>query len=116
MSRSDSRPSRPRVMYSPRALACLRRPLCRVSQVPRLICPHAPSPTTPESPVAACTHCFTTGVRLHHVWQFGRSQLHNEAESDSLALRLTGSLCPASCHGLLRPTRAPLPVEWVITG
>jgi len=53
MGRSDSRPSRPRVMHSPRALACLRRPLRRVSQVPRLIFPHAPSPTTPESPVIA---------------------------------------------------------------
>jgi hypothetical protein len=53
MDRSDSRPSRPRVMHSPRALACLRRPLRRVSQVPRLIFPHAPSPTTPESPVIA---------------------------------------------------------------
>src|SRR5208282_3684182 len=53
MSRSDSRPSRPRVMHSPRALARLRRPLRRVSQVPRRIFPHAPSPTTPESPVIA---------------------------------------------------------------
>ena len=42
--------------------------------------------------------------------------LHNEAESGSLALRLMGSPRPASCHGLLRPTRAPLPVEWAITG
>jgi hypothetical protein len=49
------------------------RPLRRVSQVPRLIFLHAPSPTTPESPVAALAHCFTTGIRLHHVWQLGRS-------------------------------------------
>src|SRR5208282_1348137 len=63
MSRSDSRPSRPRVMHSPRALARLRRPLRRVSQVPRLIFPHAPSPTTPESPVIALAPL------LHHRWQ-----------------------------------------------
>jgi hypothetical protein len=68
-------------MHSPRALAGSRRPLRRVSQVPRLICPHAPSPTTPESPVIAHSHCFTTGDRLHHVVQLGRSHLLNEAES-----------------------------------
>ncbi len=75
MSRSDSRPSRLRVMYSPQALACLHRPLRRVSQVPRLICPRAPSPSTPESPVVALALYFTTGSRLRHVWQLGGSHL-----------------------------------------
>src|SRR5208337_4171174 len=40
--------------------------------------------------------------------------LHNEAESGSLALRLTGSPHEASPHGLLRLTLARLPVEWAI--
>jgi len=40
--------------------------------------------------------------------------LHNEAESGSLALRLTGSPREASPHGLLRLTLARLPVEWAI--
>jgi hypothetical protein len=35
----------------------------RVSQVPRPIYPHAPSPTTPESPMAAFSRCF------RHRWQ-----------------------------------------------
>src|SRR5208282_1118038 len=39
--------------------------------VPRLICPHVLSPSTPESPVAAFAHYFTTGVRLHHTWKTG---------------------------------------------
>ena len=61
-----------RVMHSPRALAALPATR-RASQVPRLICPHAPSPTTPESPVVALAPYFTTGRRLRHVWQLGRS-------------------------------------------
>jgi hypothetical protein len=40
--------------------------------------------------------------------------LHNEAESGSLALRLTGSPREASPHGLLRLTLARLPAEWAI--
>jgi hypothetical protein len=40
--------------------------LRRVSQVPRLIYPRAPSPLTPEGPTAAFTPCFTAGGRLHH--------------------------------------------------
>jgi hypothetical protein len=40
--------------------------------------------------------------------------LHNEAESGSLALRLTSSPREASPHGLLRLTLARLPVEWAI--
>ena len=42
--------------------------------------------------------------------------LRNEAESGSLALRLTDSLRQASLGGLLRSTLARLPVEWAITG
>ena len=67
-------PGHSRVMHSPAVLAHSRAPPGWVSQVPRLICPHAPSPTTPESPMVACTHCFTIGGRLHHVWQLGRSR------------------------------------------
>jgi hypothetical protein len=40
--------------------------------------------------------------------------LHNEAESGSLVLRLTGSPREASPGGLLRLTLARLPVEWAI--
>jgi len=44
------------------------------------------------------------------------SRTPNEAESGSLALRLTSSLCEASPDELLRLTLARLPVEWAITG
>jgi hypothetical protein len=43
--------------------------------------------STPESPTAARTHCFTIGGRLRHVAQLGRSRLHNEAESVHLRYR-----------------------------
>jgi hypothetical protein len=40
----------------PRVVADQTAPLlCRVSQVPRLIYPRAPSPTTPEGPASACS-------------------------------------------------------------
>jgi len=34
----------------------------QVSQVPRRICRHPPSPFTPESPIAAHAHCFAVGA------------------------------------------------------
>jgi hypothetical protein len=55
----------------------------RVSQVPRLICRRPPSPITPGSPTAALAHCFAVGMRLHHLWRDGHSQMFNEAETGS---------------------------------
>src|SRR6056297_3313241 len=61
MSPSDSRTNLPAVIDSRRKL--MAEPSSeRVSQVPRLICRCPPSPTTPESPVAALARCFAAGV------------------------------------------------------
>ena len=66
MSRSDSRPEPTlRLFIPPRRWSRPARPPRRVSQVPRLIFLRAPSPTTPRSPVAACTHYFATSARFH---------------------------------------------------
>ena len=69
-----------------------------VSQVPRSICRHPPSSTTPGSPAAACARCFAAGSRLRPFTKVSHSQLlgFNEAESGSLALRLTSSHSQAS--------------------
>jgi hypothetical protein len=64
----------------------------RVSQVPRLICPRALLPTTPESLDRCVLFAFPASVRLPPHRGTGHSHLANEAESDSLSLRLTGSL------------------------
>ena len=69
---------------------------CRVSQVPRLICRHALSPTTPESPAAAYACCFTADDRLQPSRRISHSQWSNEVESGSLALRLAPSPFEAS--------------------
>jgi len=61
---SDSRRSPPVVMSSHRPLRPSPSPR-RVSQVPRLICPRALSPTTPGGPMAAYARCFATGDGLH---------------------------------------------------
>ena len=62
---------------------CTRR---RVSQDPRLVCRHAPSPLTPGSPLRACARCFRIGDRLQHLRKIGRCHWFHEAESGSLAL------------------------------
>jgi len=43
----------------------------RMPSSPELICPRVLSPPTPEGPVAAFAHCFTTGVRPHHTAKTG---------------------------------------------
>ena len=67
-------------------------------QVPRSICRHPPSSTTPGSPAAARARCFAAGCRLRPFRKVGHSQLlgFNEAESGSLALRLTSPRSQAS--------------------
>jgi hypothetical protein len=95
MNPSDSPRSQKTVINSRRLLAdryaLSVHPRRGVSQVPRLICRRPPSPTTPESPTAASAHCSAVDTRLRHLWQVGHSQQRNEAESGSLALRLTPS-------------------------
>jgi hypothetical protein len=46
-----------------------------VSQVPLYIFLRALSPITPECPVAADAHFFTTDDRLHRLRQLGRTHL-----------------------------------------
>ena len=58
----------------------------RVSQDPRLVCRHAPSPVTPSSPMRAWARCFRIGDRLQHLRKIGRCHRFHEAESGSLAL------------------------------
>ena len=87
------------VMSFRRASLAFRSPPGRVSQAPRLICPRALSPTTPEGPLAAYACCFTSGVWLHPSRQTGHLRIPIEAESGSLTLRLTGS-----------PPQSPIPL------
>ena len=77
MGRSDSRPGPhlwlfipPRRWSSDR----LGTPPRRVSQVPRLICPRALSPSTPEGRAAAFALCFTASIRLHPRGRTGHLQ------------------------------------------
>jgi len=66
MGRSDSRSGPlPGLCFPLRSLPLGGQAPRRVSQVPRLICPHALSPPTPESPRAASARYFTPGIRLH---------------------------------------------------
>ena len=94
-------------------------PPCRVSQVPRLICPRALSPSTPESPRAAFAHCFTPGVRLHPIRRTGhfpfaltgpkrvrlrygsRVRLPELRQSDCSSPRLVGYLSNEQLQGKL---------------
>ena len=103
MSLSDSRPGPPpRLWISSGRWVRLHSPPCRVSQVPRLICPCALHPLTPGSPATASTHFFIAGVRLRPIWRIGHFHLCNEAETVLLALRLTGSSLGASSKPVAR--------------
>src|SRR5690242_14989243 len=99
MGLSDSRPRRRDGYVFPSRVARFRSLPGRVSQAPRLICPHALSPTTPEGPPAACACCFTSGFWLHLSRQAGHLRFPIEAESGSLPLRLAGS-----------PPQSPIPL------
>jgi hypothetical protein len=75
MDRSDSRPGPlPGLFIPPERWTALRPPR-RASQVPRLICPRALSPTTPEGPAAASALCFAASVRLHPRGRTGHLQV-----------------------------------------
>ena len=62
-------------MDSPKALA-VTPPLRRASQVPRRICPRAPSPSTPESPTTACAHSSSPVSGFIQKGRTGHSQLY----------------------------------------
>ena len=47
-------------------------PAMRVSQVPRLTFPHAPSPLTPASPPGSLARCSPDGGRLRHIRKVGQ--------------------------------------------
>src|SRR5690606_33050525 len=125
---SDSRCGRPVVMnFHPSLIRRHTLPASHRSGSPRfpqLICRRPPPPITPESPVAADARCrfmatlailrFTTGIRLHHLRKVGRSHWFHEAESGSLALRLTSSPQRASTHGSPRAPPHRLHVERAI--
>jgi hypothetical protein len=76
MSRSDSRPgSHLRLFIPTRRWSRGARPPRRASQVPRLICPRALSPTTPEGPAVAFALSFAASVRLHPRGRTGHLQV-----------------------------------------
>jgi len=85
MGLSDSRRSHPPVMYSGLVFRAPSGALPRrVSQVPRLICPCALPPLTPEGPATACTHCLIASYRFHPYPAGWPPPSRNEAETGSL--------------------------------
>jgi hypothetical protein len=114
MGLSDSRQGRFAGYVFPPNVARFRSPPCRASQAPRLICPRALSPTTPEGPMTASACCFILGLLwLHPCRRTGHLRFPIEAESGSLALRLACSL-PQSPAPLLRLTPVRLHAEQAI--
>jgi hypothetical protein len=75
MGRSDSRPGPPPGLFIPPARWTALRPPRRVSEVPRLICLRAPSPSTPRGSAGAFAHCFPADGRLHPSWKTGHLPL-----------------------------------------
>jgi hypothetical protein len=79
-----------------------------------LICRRPPSPLTPGSPSAAYARCFTDGVRFRPFWKVDHYHWFNEAETGSLALRLTSSPSRASTTRLPAPPPSRLHGERAI--
>lgn len=80
MGRSDFRPYTPDGLLIPRRRFPFGETLAlwvvrRISQVPRLIFRHAPSPTTPESPTGSLACLSPVSGRLQHLRKFGRFQV-----------------------------------------
>src|SRR2546425_11807467 len=73
-----------------------RKKISRVSQVPRLIYPHAPPPTTPESSMAASPVARPPMSGFIRFDRLATLKRVNEAESSSLVLRLASLPCKAS--------------------
>jgi len=114
MDPSDSQHGRMTVMFSNHPLVS-KQPPRWISQVPRLIFPHALSPTTPGGPMAASTRFFTTGSGLHHS-QEGWPHSNCVTRPNRVHLRYGSRVRSAGLRpfGLLRGPPAPLPVERVI--
>jgi hypothetical protein len=79
-----------------------------------LICRRPLSPPTPGSPSAAFARCFADGVRFQLIWKADHYQKRNEAETGSLALRLTSSPSRAPTARLPVPPPSRLHVERAI--
>ncbi len=75
----------------------------RVSQVPGLIFRRTPSPTTPESPAVALARVFTAGAGFTTFGRLTALTWRNEAETSSLALRLTSLPFEASLKRIAPP-------------
>ena len=113
MDPSDSRPGRPPVMFSRRSLSAAAPAVTGTGpglsgSVFNLSTPAVLS--HPGEPV----HCIRSLLRgrcwLHPFWRVGRSQWFNEAETGSLALRLTFSFPQAPSARSLPPTPRQLHV------
>ena len=109
MNPSDFQHGHATVMSSRLALVPSPPP-CRLSQVPRLICPRALSPTTPGGPMAACTRCFTIGSGLHHSLA-GWPRSTSVTRPNRVRLRYGSRVRSA---GLRHVPPAPLPAERAI--
>jgi len=99
----------PLVMYplGPLEVGCPSPP-CRVSQVPRLIYPCALVPNHPGRSGECLLIASPPVSGFIHIGRTGHLQQRNEAESGSLALRLTGLLPRFPPAGLLRLAPVPL--------
>ena len=85
-------------------LAAVRLGHTSTAGSPRFLCRSFPARCSQPPRVLRCTYVrlFFTGNRLHHIRRANQTRLRNEAESDSLALRLAGSHFEASPYGSLR--------------
>src|ERR1017187_4254369 len=93
MGLSDSRPEPfPRLLIPSGRWGSVALP--RPAGSPRFLDCSIPArcPQSPRKVRRVLAHCFPADIRLHPIWRIGYLHWCHEAESGSLALRLTGLL------------------------
>jgi hypothetical protein len=78
----------------------------RASQVPRRICPRAPSTSTPGSSAAAFAHCFTTDSKLHPKGKTSYSHLNPLTRPNRFAFAMAHEFAFPGFASRIAPTHA----------
>jgi len=106
MGLSDSRPEPLPGLWIPPGRWRSPPPPRRASQVPRRICPRAPSTSTPESSAAASAHCFTTDGKLHPKGKTSYSQMNPLTRPNRFAFAMAHEFAFPGFASRIAPTHA----------
>ena len=106
MGLSDSRPGPLPGLWIPPGCWRSPPPPRRASQVPRRICPRAPSPSTPESPTTACAHTSSPVSGFILKGRTGHSRLYPFTRPNRFAFATAHEFASPGFASRIAPTLA----------